>query len=123
MHKEIIVRFTCEGFHHWPDAPPQRAYLAHPHRHLFHVEVALEVTADNREVEFHNLLDLCRAQFPGGEMGAQSCEQMAGHLWAQVACAYPGRQISVSVFEDGEAGARVAGRSKPAASGRSPSSG
>ena len=74
---------------------------------MFHVEAAVEVFQDDREIEFHDFLDACRAWFPGGEMGAQSCEHMAAGLISEITRAYPGRRVMVSVFEDGEVGARV----------------
>ena len=104
---EVIVRFQVEGFHRWPDATPARAYLAQRHRHMFHVEASIDVSHDDREIEFHDLLDFCRVHFPGGELGSQSCEQMAAGLAHEITRAYPGRRVMVSVFEDGEVGARV----------------
>jgi hypothetical protein len=104
-----VIRFAVEGWHRWPDAPPHRAYLAETHRHLFHVEVRLEVFHDDREVEYHDLLDFCREAFPGGDMGTSSCEMMAHALLQKVEENYPGRTITVSVFEDGEVGAIISG--------------
>jgi hypothetical protein len=100
----IFVRFTQPGFHHWPEPTKQRAYLGERHRHLFHVEVRLQVQHDDREVEFHDLLDLARGLFPGGELGGQSCETMARSLGKQIARHY-GRAVEVNVSEDGEVGA------------------
>lgn len=102
----IFVRFTQPGFHHWPEPTEERAYLGQRHRHLFHVEVRMHVEHDNREVEFHDLLDLARSLFPGGELGGRSCEMMARHLGKQIARHY-GRAIEVIVSEDGEVGASV----------------
>jgi hypothetical protein len=107
MSTEVLVRFTREGFHQWADAPPHRAYLAHRHRHLFFVEVMVEVRRDDREIEFHDLLDYCRSLFPGGDLGGASCEQVARALWEAITQRYPGRRVTVGVFEDGEVGARV----------------
>lgn len=101
-----VIRFTREGFHCWPDAPAHRSYLACRHRHLFYLEVTLEVHHDEREVEYHDLLDFCKAHFPGGELHAQSCEMMARHLAEKVADHYPNRHVEVSCFEDNEVGAR-----------------
>lgn len=107
MTTEIIIRFTAEGFHHWPGAPEKRAYLADSHRHLFYVEVALEVFKQDREVEFHDLLDLSRDYFGTGDFGAQSCETLAHNLLRVIIEDFPGRDVAVSVFEDNEVGARV----------------
>jgi len=102
----IFVRFTQPGFHHWPEPTGDRAYLGERHRHLFHVDVRMQVEHDDREVEFHNLLDLARSLFPGGELGGQSCEMMARSLGEKIARRY-GRAVQVTVSEDGEVGAVV----------------
>ena len=103
---EIVVRFCAEGWHRWPEAPASRAYLATYHRHLFHVEVRLPVLHDEREVEFHDLLDAVRSDFGSGDFGAASCEAMARTLAQKTARRY-GRACTVAVFEDGEVGASV----------------
>lgn len=102
-----IVRFQVPGFHCWQGATGDRAYLADRHRHLFHVEVKIAIFHNDRELEFHDFLDFCRANFPGGEMGGQSCEMMAETLIKAIQTRYPGRSMTVSVFEDGEVGAEV----------------
>jgi len=53
----VVVRHQVEGFHHWPDAPHHRSYLAVRHRHLFYLEVAVQVAHQDREIEFHDLRD------------------------------------------------------------------
>lgn len=106
MSADIWVRFAVPGFHCWPEAPHWRPYLAQPHRHLFQVVVRTQVTHDDREVEFHDLLDQARADFPGGDLGRQSCEDMARALATKMAAHYR-RPFEVSVSEDGEVGAVV----------------
>lgn len=107
VQTSAVVRFRVEGWHRWPDAPERRYYLAEMHRHLFHVQVTLEEVHDNREVEYHDLLDFCKGAFPGGNMGSSSCEMMASVLLQKVAAQYPGRRLEVQCFEDGEVGAIV----------------
>ena len=102
-----IIRFQVPGFHYWEGATGDRAYLADRHRHLFHVEAKISIFHNDRELEFHDFLDFCRANFPGGEMGGQSCEMMAEGLIKAIQTRYPGRSVTVSVFEDGEVGAEV----------------
>ena len=102
----IFVRFAQPGFHYWPEPTKGRAYLGQRHRHLFHVEVRMEVCHDDREVEFHDLLDFARTQFPGGELAGQSCEMMARSLGNKIARQF-GRAVEVSVSEDGEVGSVV----------------
>ena len=76
----VVVTFTAEGFHRWPEAPAHRAYLAARHRHLFHVRVEVEAVHSDREIECHDLRDFCVEAFGGGDMGSQSCEMMAEEL-------------------------------------------
>lgn len=106
MSADIWVRFTVPGFHSWPEAPDHRAYLRNSHRHLFQVAVRTQVDHDDREIEFHDLLDQARADFPGGDLGRQSCEDMARGLATKLAAHYR-RPFEVSVSEDGEVGASV----------------
>lgn len=106
MTARIFVRFQSAGIHHWPAATGARAYLAVPHRHQFHVEVAVPVSHDDREVEFHDLLDFCRSEFPTGDLGAQSCEMLARQLGEAVLRRYH-RPVTVTVSEDGECGSVV----------------
>jgi len=106
MKARVIVRFQVPGFHHWPQAAGERTYLANNHRHLFYVEVTIPVMHEQREVEFHDLLQFCKDSFPGGEMGPKSCETMAIELAKKVASHYD-REATVSIFEDGEVGAWV----------------
>lgn len=101
------VKFTAEGWHCWPDAPERRDYLRARHRHLFYVEVLIEMKHMDREVEYHDLLDAAKAAFPEGEFGPQACEMLASSLAKDMHQAYPGRRVEVSVSEDGECGAIV----------------
>ena len=32
---ELIISFTVDGIHFWPNAPEQYEEFSHPHRHLF----------------------------------------------------------------------------------------
>ena len=104
MNPMIFVRFNVEGFHYWPSAPKGRFYLGQKHRHQFYVEVSCEVKHDDREIEFHDLLDVSKHYFPGGDMDEDSCEMMAHDLAKKLAYHYD-RPFSVSVSEDNEVGA------------------
>lgn len=108
----ITARFTRPGLHHWPDAPPRRGYLAHDHRHLFHVEVRVAVAHSERAVEFHDLAEQAAAVFdtlgtryhPDStlvQFGPQSCETLARRLADGLGgSGLPVRSVTVS--EDGE---------------------
>jgi hypothetical protein len=110
----VTTRFV--GFHLWPDAPRARDYIGRRHRHVFHVQVQVDVFHDDREVEFHDLLDLVNdavgalgEPLSGGarDLGAMSCEMIARHLAEAIREQLPGRRIMVDVSEDGEVGAGV----------------
>ncbi len=105
---EIVVRYTAPGWHFWPGAPIHRAYLAYKHRHLFYAEVEIEVFDDDREIEFHDVLDFCRTKFDGGDLKSLSCEHMARGLLMSLLDQYgTERRITVTIYEDNEVGGRV----------------
>lgn len=110
--RTIGVRWQMAGFHRWAGAQGVRSYLVERHRHLFWIEVELAVVRDDREVEFHDLLDWSRERLAslagaGGEFGDRSCEMIAELLGEAIREQWPGRSLAVSVWEDGECGARV----------------
>jgi len=47
----LVVRTQLEGVHCYIGAPPEVDYLSLPHRHVFHIEVEIEVFKENRELE------------------------------------------------------------------------
>ena len=56
MYK-IVIQTSFPGYHQWKDAPEKFDYLRYIHRHVFHVRAEMEVTHDNRDIEFINLKD------------------------------------------------------------------
>jgi hypothetical protein len=99
----IIVRFDFEGIHSWPDATAPVAFLAFPHRHVFHVEAAKDVTHDDRQIEIiqfkKELSYYCRMHYAGPHL--MSCEMMARELLMLFGLRY------CRVLEDGENGAEA----------------
>jgi hypothetical protein len=107
VSRTVTVRWTFDGWHHWPDAPSHRAYLADSHRHLFHAAVTISVAHDNRDVEFHDLQDTAKACTPPGrDWKDWSCERIAEHVASQISREVDG-PIAVSIGEDGECDATV----------------
>lgn len=112
MSTTITARATVAGLHHWPDAPDRRAYLRHPHRHLFGLAATVVVEHEDRAVEWHDLADLmtrCVATYgtPYPEttlwdFGAQSCEALATHLAHDLTYHHGLTVLAVGVDEDGE---------------------
>lgn len=115
--RTVWVTTSFVGFHFWPDAPLARGYLRAPHRHRFGVRVEVPVDHDDREMEFHDLLDAVHFQVqqlaPVNELtgvshcGGYSCEMMAERI-AQNLRENFDRPVTVTVDEDGECGATVA---------------
>jgi hypothetical protein len=105
----IFVTYKFVGFHHWQHATGEREYLASRHRHNFGVRVEMGVTHDDRDVEFHDLIDVCKSYLNDVPENGQSCEHMARHLHRNLVNDYYGvnRHIAVTVDEDGECGATV----------------
>ncbi len=103
----IFVTWTAPGFHHWPGAPDERDYLGIRHRHLFHYRIELDVLHDERDIEFHDLLDIGKTSTRDAEWNGMSCEAIARALLFIVEHHCPGRHASVTVSEDGECGATV----------------
>jgi len=56
--KGIKVGVVREGYHRWENAPDKCAYLRNWHRHLFKISVTIEITNNDRELEFHEMQKL-----------------------------------------------------------------
>jgi len=109
----IFVTFQREGIHLYPEAltdPKLKdvAFLGHPHRHIFHFRVEMEVFHDNRDVEFilfkrelEKVIDKTH-----GAMESKSCEMLANDLAKYIQKKYPNRNVFIEVSEDGENGCR-----------------
>lgn len=114
MRTSVIVRFQKEGIHCFPlakDHPQLKdvSFLSNPHRHIFHIEVELEVFHDDREIEFILLKrDLEGHLSSVYDMNYKSCEMIAKDLSQYLRDTYgSNRYCRVDVFEDGENGARI----------------
>ena len=111
----IWVTFRREGIHRYPAAleDPNLAtggwddvsFLGHPHRHIFHFKVWLEVFHDDRDVEFIQfkrwLENLYNAQL---QLDYKSCEMIADDLYKEIIQKFGGRKVWIEVSEDGENG-------------------
>jgi len=104
----VWAQVRLPGWHHWPDAPPHRSYLASSHRHMFHVRAEVRVQHAERQIEFHDLQDAIRMWWPEDEQfGAASCETIGTQLGEWLLGRLGISACAVEVSEDGEAGARV----------------
>lgn len=100
--RTVTVRFDVDGYHRWPAAPPARSYLEARHRHRFGFTVTIPVDHDERQVEFHDLLDWCTSRFDDEEeFGDRSCETIAGLFAGRVVGEWKVPWCECSVSEDG----------------------
>ena len=117
MSQDMIwVTFRKEGVHRYPAAltDPKLAtgdeydvsFLGHPHRHMFHFKVYLEVFHDDRDVEFIQFKRWLENLYNQGtlELNHKSCEMMADDLHGQISSKYTDRKIWIEISEDGENG-------------------
>jgi hypothetical protein len=117
MSQDMIwVTFRKEGVHRYPAAltDPKLAtgdeydvsFLGHPHRHMFHFKVYLEVFHDDRDVEFIQFKRWLENLYNQGTLALdfKSCEMMADDLHGQISSKYTDRKIWIEVSEDGENG-------------------
>ena len=119
--RKIWVTFQMEGIHKYPAAAtdPNLAtgdqydvsFLAHPHRHMFHFRVWIDVWHNDRDIEFIQfkrwLVSLYSNTNPVLELDNRSCEMIAEDLYLEIQGRYPGRTVWIEVSEDGENGCLI----------------
>ena len=115
----IWVTFRKEGIHKYPAAAtdPSLAtndeydvsFLGYPHRHIFHFNVGIQVFHNDRDIEFIQFKRWLENLYAGGtlELNFKSCEMISDDLYEEIASRYPGRDIEITVSEDGENGATI----------------
>ena len=112
----IHVKFQKEGIHKYPAAltDPKLAtggwddvsFLGHPHRHMFHFKVAIQVFHDDRDVEFIQTKRWLESLYNTDvlELDYKSCEMISDDLATTIAAKFPNRAMEITVEEDGENG-------------------
>jgi hypothetical protein len=112
--KKIWVTFQREGIHCYPAAAVEPtladvSFLASPHRHIFHFRVAIEVTHNDRDIEFIQFKRWLEALYVNTtlQLNYKSCEMISDDLYMQIATKYPNRDVWIEVSEDGENGCSV----------------
>lgn len=112
-NRRIWVTFQKIGFHRYPAAGEDPklddvSYLANKHRHLFKFKVEIEIFHNDRELEFHQVLNYCESLYEGHlDIDFKSVEMLADNLYMQLSSKYPGRFMAIEVSEDGECGCRI----------------
>jgi len=97
----IWVTFQREGIHRYPDAPEEVSFLRHPHRHNFQFRVSIEVSHQNREIEFLMFKRELESLYGEGtlELDGKSCEMLADDLYGHISERYPNREVWIEVSE------------------------
>ena len=115
--RQIWITFRKEGIHKYPAAltDPMLAngdeydvsFLGYPHRHIFHFRVWIDVWHNDRDIEFIQFKRWLESLYTNStlQLDYQSCEMLAEALIVSIKDRYPGRDMEVKVFEDGENGA------------------
>jgi hypothetical protein len=114
----IWVTFQKEGIHLYPAAATDPklktndeydvSFLGTPHRHIFHFNVAIQVFHNDRDIEFIQFKRWLENLYRGTlELNYRSCEMISDDLYEQIASRYQGRDIEITVAEDGENGATI----------------
>ena len=117
--RSIWVTFKKEGIHKYPAAleDPKLAtgdyydvsFLGYPHRHIFHFKVKIQVTHNDRDIEFIQFKRWLESLYAGGtlELDYKSCEMISDDLYNEISTKYPGRFVEIDVAEDGENGCSI----------------
>ncbi len=116
--KMIWVTFQKEGIHKYPAALTDPAlatgdeydvsFLGYPHRHIFHFKVWIQVTHNDRDIEFIQFKRWLENLYTGAlQLDYKSCEMMSDDLYDAISGRYPGREIWIEVSEDGENGSFI----------------
>ena len=119
--RKIWVTFRREGIHCYPAAATDPklntageydvAFLASPHRHIFHFRVWIDVWHNDRDIEFIQFKRWLESLYHGQNtvlaLDWKSCEMIADDLYTQIAGRYPGRAVWIEVAEDGENGCLI----------------
>jgi len=105
----IYVNTQFEGIHAYPDAPEEVSFLRFPHRHIFHVNVEVDVFHDDREIEFILFKREIEAFITKNmeKLQHSSCEMIGRRILNYVILKYLSRSCTVKVSEDQENGATV----------------
>ena len=117
--RQIWVTFKKEGIHQYTAAltDPKLAtgdeydvsFLGYPHRHTFHFKVQIQVTHNDRDIEFIQFKRWLENLYKEDllQLDYKSCEMIADDLYLQINNKYPGRFVVINVAEDNENGCQI----------------
>ena len=117
--RSIWVTFRKEGIHLYPAAKDDPAlatggwddvsFLGVAHRHIFHFKVQIQVTHNDRDIEFIQFKRWLEKLYTENalQLNFKSCEMISDDLYAEISKKYPNRDVEVDVSEDGENGSHA----------------
>lgn len=105
----INVKTNFIGYHSYPAAPAEVSFLKHTHRHVFYVNVTIQVFNDDRDIEFFMLQKELNdyIQTTGDQLNNKSCEMIAKDFLQYINVKYQNRNVIIEVSEDNENSAIV----------------
>lgn len=117
MKRFVYCSFQKEGYHSFPEAATSAefitgdfldvSHLSHRHMHYFFFKVWVEVSHNNRNIEFIQLRRKIEQLYSSNalELMNKSCEMLAEDLIDTLRGWYPNSDIKVDVSEEGINGA------------------
>lgn len=107
MKSFIFIKTQFEGFHKYMNAPEEVSFLRDLHRHIFHVKVWIEVTDNDRQIEFILFKRYVDKIIKDLRLESHcSCEMICDILYGRIAMDYgDSLEIRIEVSEDDENGA------------------
>lgn len=108
----IYTQFVKEGYHCFPEAGTDASYatgdqydvshLALKHMHYFYFKVWIQVTHQNRDIEFIQCRRWLESLYATGtlQLNSMSCEMLSDALYQQIAARYPGMEVRIDVSEE-----------------------
>ena len=110
-NKMLWVKFQREGIHSYPAAltdPNLKdvSFLGHPHRHIFHFKVSIEIFHADRDIEFIQFKRWLESLYSVDalQLDHKSCEMIAEELSLKIRNKFSGRKFTIEVSEDNENG-------------------
>jgi len=114
MKRFIWITTDFEGTHSWPECPIEEVkFLQNEHRHIFKVKVQIEITHNDRDIEFFVFKEFIDTIIENAyglglkRLGRKSCEDIADMISGVVSVNYPNRETIIEVSEDGEVGCHI----------------
>lgn len=115
----IYVPFVKEGYHCFPEAGTDVQYatndeydvshLQYKHMHYFYFKVWIEVTHNNRQIEFIQFRRWLESLYDSKTLSLNnmSCEMIADQLYDTISQKFPNVEIRIDISEDNINGAYV----------------